>query len=725
MLSDMNSEVIIILVLDGKQRKVGEDMRNYWSAEHSSLIMWIPRINVVTTRARLLAVGSTAVRTVVPKIRQQSGIVAVLRNTARANKDAAKTVTSTLPTPPAPLSGDTSSQDRDRLRSSQRLTMDMAITWVGNLERHLTPLCIDVKVFRVQFQRRYQTTSRSEKTSPKPRTEPLQRGKACLNCRHLKIRCDGVRPVCGPCTRVPKDDGSQVKELENPGNVPPSVTLTRPNSTGQTASGSSPIWDRRSPSSPGSESAGGSSFVSSPDSDHSLLAEMDPGTSVCHDTNAVGRVPATCISVWLFHASGRFRASALLQLPLGHPARPSPAVLCAAYLWGIHLSRSEPLVSYEAVFIRRAQQHISTELSESAHPIHRIHTIQAHVLLATYFLRNKHFLEAEFHTNGSATLALGYHLHKIRSSRPSSPPLIGASAFTEVFPDPPRDDVEEGERIRGFWAVVCNQNNLITTLRTANNLGILDSPNLSIDTPFPLDIEEYELGMLPRDFRGSDTVRNFVAGGIAGPTSIFALKIQATVLLQQAAQLARKWSPVMQPQAVAAYRNASAWLDARLQQFSVGTRPSTNITTVARRPHASPLIQLHKNDADASTKCINAARAIVVALGDTNVPDFQCGGPAVGTLLLLACQVSIREIERIRYFRTSLGSTLNVEVVSNHEEAGLLLDLQNGLTTMAIYAIDSPLVPQVELETSRVVFNIQPQLVQMTPNLLKKFLDSA
>ncbi|KAJ6512685.1 hypothetical protein C8R45DRAFT_856934 [Mycena sanguinolenta] len=560
------------------------------------------------------------------------------------------------------------------------------------------------------------------KRPPKPRTEPLQRGKACLNCRHLKIRCDGARPVCGPCTRVPKDDAceftdgysrtkelqatiqrlkTRVKELETSSGSLPPVMLTRPDSAaGQTAFGSSSTWERRSPPSPGSDSGGGSSFVSSPDSDHSLLGVQEPPFAMIQ----------MLLDQFLPHASqfgffmhpGRFRASALLQLPLGHPARPSPAVLCAAYLWGIHLSRSEPLVSYEAVFIRRAQQHISTELSESSQSVHRIHTIQAHVLLASYFLRTKQFLEAEFHTNGSVTLALGYHLHKIRSSRPSSPPLIGANAFAEVFPDPPRDDVEEGERIRGFWTVVCNQNNVIMTLRTANNMGILDSPNMCIDTPWPLDIEEYELGMLPRDLRGSDTVRNFVMGAMPGPNSIFALKIQATVLLHEAIQLAQKWSPVMQPRAAAAHMNASSWLDACIQQFSTGVPllheyydrgADARLLAVTHALLGAALIQLHKNDANGSgTTCIDAARAIVVALGDTNVPNFQCGDPVVGTLLLLACQVVIREIERTRYFRASLGSTLNVEVVSNQEEADLLLVLQNGLTTMAIYAMDSPLV---------------------------------
>ncbi|KAJ7016947.1 hypothetical protein C8F04DRAFT_1158646 [Mycena alexandri] len=557
------------------------------------------------------------------------------------------------------------------------------------------------------------------KRPPKPRTEPLRRGKACLNCRHLKIRCDGARPVCGPCTRVPKDDEceftdvnsrtkelqatinrlkARVKELEDPKTVSPAMVLTRPDSPGPIASGSS-LWARRSPTS-GSISEG-SSLISSPDaeSNHSFLGVQEPPFAMMQ----------MLLDQFLPHASqfgffmhpDRFHASALLQLPLGHPARPSPALLCAVYLWGIHLSRSEPLISYEAIFIRRAQQHISTELADSAHPVHRIHTMQAHILLSTYFLRNKQFLEAEFHTNGAVTLALGYHLHKIRSSRPSPPPLLGASSFTEVFLDPPRDNIEEGERIRGLWAVVYSQNNLLMTVRTANNFGMLESPGLQIDTPWPLDMTEYELGLLPHDLRGSDTVHNFVNRGVPGPNNFFALQVQASVLLQQAAQLARRWSLAMQPQVNAAYMNATAHLNTRIQQFSAGIPPlpeyydrSEDGRTLAIT-HAllgAAVIQLHKNGTETSAICINAARGIVTALGDSNVPNFVCAGPVVGALLLLACQVVIREIERMRQFCAGLRSTLNVDVACRGEETALLLDLQNGLTTMSIYATDSPLV---------------------------------
>ncbi|KAJ6579063.1 hypothetical protein DFH09DRAFT_1447222 [Mycena vulgaris] len=37
-------------------------------------------------------------------------------------------------------------------------------------------------------------------------SRPLKRGRACMNCRSLKIKCDGQKPTCGPCQKHPKDD---------------------------------------------------------------------------------------------------------------------------------------------------------------------------------------------------------------------------------------------------------------------------------------------------------------------------------------------------------------------------------------------------------------------------------------------------------------------------------------------------------------------------------------
>ncbi|KAF9811631.1 hypothetical protein IEO21_06510 [Rhodonia placenta] len=77
------------------------------------------------------------------------------------------------------------------------------------------------------------------------------RGSACLNCRRRKLRCDGARPICGPCIRTNRQadceytDGpvrsptqvledniarleARIYELENPETITPSVTLYDP-----------------------------------------------------------------------------------------------------------------------------------------------------------------------------------------------------------------------------------------------------------------------------------------------------------------------------------------------------------------------------------------------------------------------------------------------------------------------------------------------------------------
>ncbi|KAJ7614454.1 hypothetical protein FB45DRAFT_1110185 [Roridomyces roridus] len=60
----------------------------------------------------------------------------------------------------------------------------------------------------------------SSQANNQGRSTPLRRGKACFNCSHFKIKCDGV--TCGPCRRMPKADPcefndslSRTQELEH------------------------------------------------------------------------------------------------------------------------------------------------------------------------------------------------------------------------------------------------------------------------------------------------------------------------------------------------------------------------------------------------------------------------------------------------------------------------------------------------------------------------------
>ncbi|KAF9039931.1 hypothetical protein BJ165DRAFT_1494612 [Panaeolus papilionaceus] len=49
-------------------------------------------------------------------------------------------------------------------------------------------------------------TRQAKASSSTMPTMPLERGKACMNCRFLKIKCDDVKPICGPCDQHLHDD---------------------------------------------------------------------------------------------------------------------------------------------------------------------------------------------------------------------------------------------------------------------------------------------------------------------------------------------------------------------------------------------------------------------------------------------------------------------------------------------------------------------------------------
>ncbi|KAK1217844.1 serine/threonine-protein kinase gin4 [Marasmius sp. AFHP31] len=65
----------------------------------------------------------------------------------------------------------------------------------------------------------------NERSSPRfSSSKPLKRGRACLNCRFLKIKCDGAHPPCGSCERqtrlastpmVPQDHVRWARALED------------------------------------------------------------------------------------------------------------------------------------------------------------------------------------------------------------------------------------------------------------------------------------------------------------------------------------------------------------------------------------------------------------------------------------------------------------------------------------------------------------------------------
>jgi hypothetical protein len=187
----------------------------------------------------------------------------------------------------------------------------------------------------------------------------------------------------------------------------------------------------------------------------------------------------------------RFRESTLLQLPFGHHSRPSPSLLSAVYLWGVHLSHSEPLLAQEYTFMTRALQHTATDLL-GTHPNNIVHNLQAEVLLAYYFFRIGRFLEAKAHTAAAVSLAIGSGFHRIRSSSLFAAPAIGLSSDAPISLPSPQNSIEEGERINGFWTVFMLHKYITVALEPPSSVcGALEAPGIQLDTPWPLDISSY------------------------------------------------------------------------------------------------------------------------------------------------------------------------------------------------------------------------------------------
>lgn len=188
-----------------------------------------------------------------------------------------------------------------------------------------------------------------------------------------------------------------------------------------------------------------------------------------------------------------FRHSSLLAFNLGHPSRPTPGLLSVVHLLGLHFSQPEAFQGQESAVLTRAVQHVSTDLM-GTHPNKVIHTLQAEVLLAYYFLRTGSLLEAKCRTGTAISLALGSGLHKIRSANLLVPSTISIGSHDHAYLLPhPADTLQEAERINGFWAVLVLHKFITVALEVAAHVcGALEAPGMQIDTPWPIDIDQFE-----------------------------------------------------------------------------------------------------------------------------------------------------------------------------------------------------------------------------------------
>ncbi|KAJ7286750.1 hypothetical protein C8J57DRAFT_571395 [Mycena rebaudengoi] len=430
-------------------------------------------------------------------------------------------------------------------------------------------------------------------------SRPLKRGRACMNCRFLKIKCDGQKPMCGPCRKHPKDDDceysdgparsrtkaledtvsrleARLHELEHPEASTPSVmlhdpyastslpqlTISPPHPTLRSLP-NSPYHPQPQLLSPSNSPPESLSSPLSPFSPHSPTGGSPPYQSRSHPgpsplgifgTRTTSPSPSepnveeiqTLLDSFLANASEfgffmherRFYESALL---LDSSKRPTPALLQAAYTCGAHFLH----LDHEGRFLEKALQCAATDLAASRpHPQAFLHTIQAEVLISHYFFLVGRFIEARAHAGTAVALALGGGLHQIRSLHYHDIPILALSEDGGVrHLHPPADAIEEGERINAFWVVFMLHRNLAVALDPAARVcGVFDTASMQIDTPWPLDMEGYKQGRLSADVHGDSTVRNFLNQPVApSSTSLMELNVKACILLHRAVYMNAEW----------------------------------------------------------------------------------------------------------------------------------------------------------------------------------------
>lgn len=171
-----------------------------------------------------------------------------------------------------------------------------------------------------------------------------------------------------------------------------------------------------------------------------------------------------------------------MLLPVGRPHRLPDALIYATCLWCIYLSKdgvTQDSGRHEDMYLSRATGAI-TDVSDTAHS--KIYTIQAQVLIATYFFSNNRVGEGNYFVMHAVATALAAGLHKIRSTNGDL-----RSTLT-----PPLNSTEEGERILAAWTVFILDRSWAANLGQTPHMTLsADHLEDSLDTPWPLDIESY------------------------------------------------------------------------------------------------------------------------------------------------------------------------------------------------------------------------------------------
>ncbi|KAJ7664758.1 hypothetical protein B0H17DRAFT_298484 [Mycena rosella] len=231
---------------------------------------------------------------------------------------------------------------------------------------------------------------------------PLQKGKACVNCRRRKIKCDGVKPLCGPCARYSTafgdceytEDGpshgdmleeqisilqARIEDLEKTSQSRALSALPGPSSKPRNTAPTTQI----SPS----NTMGLGRLLTHFYLQQTSGSSMNPTAANLMPTELPFIVLQALVHNFLHNAFcfGFFLdTQAFHDAVTSNPGRTLPPVLLnVLYLWGVHLAKDPRITAYEPAFLVHALRSTAGSLA-GTHPRTVLHSMQASVLLAYY-----------------------------------------------------------------------------------------------------------------------------------------------------------------------------------------------------------------------------------------------------------------------------------------------------------------------------------------------------
>ncbi|KAJ6562701.1 hypothetical protein DFH09DRAFT_1478647 [Mycena vulgaris] len=380
----------------------------------------------------------------------------------------------------------------------------------------------------------------------------LQKGKAC--------KCDGGKPICGPCSRYSAAFGDCEHTQAGPSNgqmlegefIALSEIKLTVSYVEQILILQGRIEELEKPKKPEADPDHATRFRPAKESLRSTSREdlqQTSGSTV--NQSASNSMPTELPFIVLQALVHNFLHNAtcfgfFLDAQAFHDAVTSPNgrnlppfLLNVLYLWAVHLSKDERITGYEPAFLAHALRSTASSLN-GTHPCTVLHSVQASVLLAFYFTRNARLLEGKYHTSAAASIVISAGLHRIRGAP--------GGATTEALP-PPSDAREEGERISAFWEVLTLDNCWAGMDGSPSNIAY-GPAGVKIDTPWPLETCDYVEAshiwlqalrphLLPR--HSSDTIARFLGDVPEEATSEPALHAKAGILFESATRLGARY----------------------------------------------------------------------------------------------------------------------------------------------------------------------------------------